>query len=46
MEDGKGRPYGKMRNADRVLVGEHEGRSSVGRHKRVWEKVLKWLLKD
>jgi hypothetical protein len=30
---------GEMRNAHKILVGEHERKRSLGRHRRRWEDI-------
>jgi hypothetical protein len=35
---------GAMRNAYRILVGKSKGRRLLGRHRRRWGIILKWIL--
>jgi hypothetical protein len=35
---------GAKRNAYRILVGEPEGKRSLGRPRYRWEKIFKWNL--
>jgi hypothetical protein len=46
-EDDMGRAcntIGKKRNAYRILTGKSEGKRPLGRHRRRWWIVLKWIL--
>jgi hypothetical protein len=36
---------GERRGAYRVLLGRPEGKRQLGRHKRRWEVILKWIFK-
>jgi hypothetical protein len=36
---------GKGRGAYKILVGRPEGRKPLGRPRRRWEIILKWILK-
>jgi hypothetical protein len=36
---------GKWRGAYRVLVGKPEGKRQLGRPKRRWKTVLKWIFR-
>jgi hypothetical protein len=35
---------GEKRNAYRILVGKPEGKRSLGRPRRRWVDMLKWIL--
>jgi hypothetical protein len=35
---------GEKRNAYRILVGKPEGKGPLGRTRRRWWKILKWIL--
>jgi hypothetical protein len=35
---------GKKRNAYRLLVGKQEGKRPLGRPRRRWVEILKWIL--
>jgi hypothetical protein len=35
---------GEKRNAYRILVGDPEGKLPLGRPRRRWVKILKWIL--
>jgi hypothetical protein len=35
---------GKKRNAYRLLVGKQEGKRPLGRPRRRWVDILKWIL--
>ena len=35
--------YGERKGSYRVLVGIHDERRQLGRHKRRWERILKWV---
>jgi hypothetical protein len=35
---------GVMRNSNKILVGNPEGKSPLGRPRRRWEKILKWII--
>jgi hypothetical protein len=35
---------GKKRNAHRIFAGKQEGNKPLGRPKRRWEKISKWIL--
>jgi hypothetical protein len=36
---------GDRRGAYRVLIGRHEGKKQLGRTRRRWEVILKWIFK-
>ena len=36
---------GERKGVYRVLVGKPEGKRPLGRHKRRWEVILKWIFK-
>jgi hypothetical protein len=36
----------KIRNAYTILIGKPENKRSLGRRKRRWEKIIKWILKE
>jgi hypothetical protein len=35
---------GKMRNANKVYVGKHEGKRLLGRHRYKWQDNFQWTL--
>jgi hypothetical protein len=37
---------GLKRKASRILVGKRAGRGQLGRPRRRWSVILKWLLKE
>jgi hypothetical protein len=36
--------YGEMRNAHEILVGNPEGKRPLGRPRRRWKIISKWIL--
>jgi hypothetical protein len=38
-------PWGRVKNAFKVLVGKHEKRE-LGRHRRRWKGSIKWNFKQ
>jgi hypothetical protein len=42
----KSRRMGEMRNAYKILVGEREGKTPLGRHRHRWEDNIKMEFKE
>jgi len=36
---------GERRGVCKVLVGKHEGKRPLGRPRRRWEDILRWIVK-
>jgi len=37
---------GERRDVYRVVVGKPEGKSPLGRHRRRWEIILRWIFRE